>query len=212
MYARNLLQVAGYASVDGIYLGTTSFWFDEERTKPRPGGKLAEYCWFTNAELFQAGLEAGRIDPVGEVRTLFNFSQEAIQQDGQATALNVAYSGMEQAQVGFGYNAGDGLYYKSIAGAPHVDIDGAQLAFQNVFLLRCAITLKPDGQCTEFDFSGGEGYYFTEGGVKALVWRKGGPEDALRLFTPDGQELAVRPGKSYVGFVPDDRADAVTYS
>ncbi len=212
VYARNLLQVAGYASVDGLYLGTTSFWFDDERTKPRPGGKLAEYCWFTSAELFQAGLDANQINPVGEVRTLFNFTTDAIPMDAQAASISVAYSDADQAQAGFAYNTEDGLYHKSIAGAPHTDMDGAPLAYHNVFLLWCDITLKPDGQCTEFDFSGGEGCYFTQGGVKALVWRKGGPEDALRLFTPQGEELPVMPGKSYVGFVPNNREDAVAYS
>ena len=33
VYANNLLNLYGYKTVDGLYLGSTSYWFDEARKK-----------------------------------------------------------------------------------------------------------------------------------------------------------------------------------
>lgn len=202
VYARNLMNVLQYQGVDGLYLGSTAFLFDTARSLPKPGGKLNEYCWFTDAALLWQGMEAVDVAPTGEVRSLFRFSPEAAVAVGDAPKINVAYSGVSSAS--FRYRPKTGLYSKNISGAAHKDEDGTQLTFTNLIFLYCPITLKPDSLLTEFDLTGGTGVYFTAGGVQNITWEKGKPEDALRLYAPDGSELLVQQGKSYIGILPSD--------
>lgn len=207
VYAGNLISVLGYKDIDGIELGSTAFWFDAARGGP--AGMRNEYCWFTDAELIWKGMEYIDVVPTAEVRSLFVFSDTPGAPSGRAGAVHAVYS--PAAATSFAYSEAQGLYTKLINGAPHTDEDGTALCYQNVFLLRCGISLKPDGQCTEFDLSGGDGYYFTGGGVTPLTWTKGGPESALRLFDAAGNELAVARGKSYIGFLPADAPGAISW-
>ncbi len=209
VYAENLLNVLAYQDIDGYYVGTTSFYFDTARSLPKPGGKLNEYCWFTDAGLIWNGMEYLDIAPTGPVPALFHFADSAAPKADAAYAISVTYSPVSVA--GFVYDDTTGLYTNTIFGGVHADEDGTPLTFTNVILLSCPVTLKPDGQCTEVDLRGGEGVYFTSGGVQEINWRKGGPTDELRLYDSAGKELPVQPGKSYVGLVPDDVPDAVVY-
>lgn len=210
IYARNLLTVLQLATVDGLYLGVSAFWFDEARSLPKLTGKLNEYCWFTDAALISAGMAANGIAAEGETRQLFLFGQpnnDAFQPG--AGVVNALYSDVSDSA--FIYDAATGIYTKTMLGSYHTDEDGSPLTFTNVLLLATDITMKPDGLCTEFGFTGGEGWYFAGGGVQPITWLKGGPEGALRLFGADGEELAVSPGKSYVGFVPNNGASVNWY-
>lgn len=208
VYARNLLAVTGVQTVDGIYLGKTSFWFDEQRTLPKGEGKANEYCWFTDAQLVWNGLEHEDIAPTGEVSQLFRFAQNPATASTEAGVVNAIYS--SEMWSGFIYDPETGLYGKTSLGSWHTDEDGAQISFTNLFILNCNITMKADGMLSEFDFYKGTGLYVTAGGVQEITWQKGGPVDALRLLDSNGRELEVQPGKSYIGFVPDD-GNSVNY-
>lgn len=208
VYARNLLTVLNYKAIDGIYLGTTSFWFDNDRTLPRPGGKLNEYCWFTDAGLIYSGMELLDVWTTGEVHTLFRFATQQMAPAGDAAYVHVNYS--DSAQVSFTYDSTAGTYSKTAFGNLHTDEDGTPLTFTNLILLGCPMGLKPDGTVPEFDMTGGDGWYFTAGGMQPITWQKGDPQAPLRLLDADGNELMVQPGKSYIGVVPAEREGAVT--
>jgi hypothetical protein len=207
--ARNLLAVTATKTVDGVALGSTSFWFDEVRTRPRPSGKPNEYCWFTDAQLVWNGMEYLDILTTGAVPQLFRFAQEPSAPGADATSVEVTYS--DVAYSGFVYNADSGLYDKTTLGNWHMDEDGSQYSFTNVILLSCGIGMKPDGVLSEFDFTEGGGWYFTAGGAQPLRWQKGGETQPLRLLDEAGNELEVQPGKSYIGFVPSTRENAVVF-
>lgn len=209
VYARNLLDVSGIKDINGLFLGDTAFWFDEARTLPRMDAKPNEYCWYTDAQLLQTGIDYLELDTTAEVRQMFNFTDDAFVSEGDAYFIDVSYT--LQSFSGFIYDEETQLYGKTIFNANHADEDGTPLLFTNIILLNCGMGLKTDGMCTEVDFSRGDGLYFTQGGVQEITWYKGEPEDALRLLDANGEELAVQRGKSYVGFVPAD-GGTVTYA
>ena len=184
VYARNLFTVLGEKDIDGMYLGRTCFVFDHERSLPKPGGKLNEYCWFTDAGFIWTGIESTNITTVAENHSLFNFTQEPAAGGVDGSVISLSYT--NTAWGGFNYNTETGLYDKSAFGSAHTDEDGTPLSYKNVLVLNCPITLKPDGWNVEFDLRGSTGWYFTAGGVTPLFWQKGGPTDALRLFTAEG--------------------------
>lgn len=195
IYADNLLNEYKYQDIDGMYLGSTSFVFLTERSHTYAN----EHCWYTNSALIRAGIEKNVISTAGSYNKLFNFSTAKVTPAaGEATNVMFYYS--PNYAVGFTYDAATGTYLKSSFGAPHIDsATGTQLAFKNVVLLYTDITLKPDGNCTEFALSKGKGVYITNGQYQDITWEKAGVFSELKLFDADGKELAVNTGKSYIG-------------
>ena len=95
--------------------------------------------------------------------------------------------------------------------------DNVQLAFTNLVILYTDIHVYPghegtDLQCVEYG-DGGVGYYCYGGKCEKIFWKKGGPQDPLRLYyaDADGQcsdtQLDVNVGKSYLTVVDVDSAE-----
>lgn len=209
-YAANLLSVLQQKDIDGIHLGKVAFWFDEARQLPRLTGKLNEYCWYTDATLVMNGMTYIDVLTVGAVPPLFTFGPaEGFAPAQDAHYVQGVFSG--QSTSGFQYNPDQGLYFKTNYGAPHTDEDGTQLAYSNVFFLSVGIGQKADSGLLEYDFTQGTGWYFTGGGLQEITWQKGGPQEAFAFAAKDGTPLAVKPGKSYMGFVPTGQENSVTW-
>ncbi len=206
VYARNLLTVTDYDSIDGLRLGRSAFHFDDAR---HDSGSALEYCWFTDSDGIWQGMETLDVHTTGEVRSLFRFAEKQAQQGQQAQWVGLTYSGT--AQPTFVYSEKRQDYRKTAFGKTHRDEDDTALRFDNLILLRCAIGLKVDGQLPDFDLSGGSGVYINSGNATPFTWIKGSPDEPLRLLDEDGRELEVQPGKSYIGVLPDNE-EAIRYA
>lgn len=212
-YAKNLAAVMDYKTIDGIYLGTTSFWFDYPRTLPKPGGHLHEYSWYTNAEQLWAGMEQLDITTTSEVPSLFTFSAEKLEPQTasgeEVWAIELKYTG--EARMDFDYNTDNGKYYDKINGEYRRGDDDQRTSYNNVFILRCAMETKEDSQLLDYSLEGGEGWYFYMGRHTPVKWQKGGPSDMLRIYDEDGQEIVAGMGKTYIGFLPEDEDAEVSW-
>lgn len=86
------------------------------------------------------------------------------------------------------------------------DADGKQMAVRNVIILYCPVSLMGDSSgCVDMDLTGGSGVYLSNGAYENITWKKGGPHDMLKLYSSDGSELKLNPGKSYIGIVPSEK-------
>lgn len=201
IYADNLLNQYQYKDLDGVYLGWASFAFDTPRNI---SGKGNEHCWFTDGPLLTTGMEKSQIAVTGAYESLFKFNDKdsAPRSPAQGDAGYVKWSFANGSDVDFTYDAATGLYLKTAFGAAHIDeLTGAQLGFNNVFLLSTTVGLKPDAYCTDFDLSQGTGFYISNGKYESITWKKGLPEAPIRIYDANGQELVVNVGKSYVGVI-----------
>ncbi len=208
-YSTRMLNYYKYQDIDGMYLGTSAFYFDEERYKT----KAQEHCWYTSGELVQRGIDTvGSLSTTGAVSPLFRFADKGAAvklSGGAASALAFRFS--DYGDAAFHYNADTGLYLKDIYGAAQVDAaTGEQLAFKNVFVLFAGVGHKPEPQLTDFDLSSGSGYYFTGGSYAPVTWSKDGDQAPLKLYDAGGGELSVAAGKSYIAVVSSARADSLT--
>lgn len=204
IYAADLQRTLGYASVDGIYLGTVAFAFDAVRAQ----GRANEHCFYTGAALADAGIAHEGLPTTGTVNKLFCFVpyDQPARTPAGGPAADAAFSFSEYDGTSLHYDADAGRYFKSEFGDPQMDeATGEQLSYTNVFLLGCDIGLKGDGLCTDFDFTGGKGFYLTRGAWEPVTWTKGAAAERLTVRGADGQELYVNVGTSYVAFV-DARA------
>lgn len=204
IYASDLLRACEYSTVDGIYLGVISYEFDAVRAQ----GRYNEHCFYTTTALADAGIAHEEIAATGSVPQVFQFMQAGkparLPKDG--TAADISFSFSQTTPTAFHYDAQSKLYAKSVYGDPQLDeTTGTQLSFTNLFILGCDVGLKGDGLCTDFDFSSGEGFYFSQGGYQPVRWKKGSVDEALKLYAEDGSTLTVNVGKSYVAFA-DNRA------
>lgn len=201
IYAQNLINQYNYQDIDGMYLGSTCFVFDNARNL---AGKGNEHCWFTDAAFVQTGMEKQLISPAGAYESLFKFNEKTaaarVPAEGDAPHVKWSFSGASEVELI--YDSASGKYFKTAFGTPHIDeLTGAPISFNNAFILSCNISLKPDGQCTEFDLSQGTGFYISQGKYESVTWTKGNPDQQLKIYGADNKELTINIGKSYIAFV-----------
>lgn len=106
------------------------------------------------------------------------------------------------------YNEEDGLYYYSEYGDPHLDPqnDNKQLAFKNVILQRVTYNQLDENGYLIFNCIGeGSATYITNGKRVNVTWKKGSDTEPTRYYDGMGNELVINTGKTYVGFVADQR-------
>ena len=102
IYAENLLNHYHYATVNGMYLGSTSFWFDDARQN---AGYGESHCWFTDAGLIAAGMEKNQIPATGASQQLFDFvpfdSAPVVPEAGDAAEISFSFSEVSPVSLSF---------------------------------------------------------------------------------------------------------------
>lgn len=209
IYANDMLNFYHYQDIDGLYLGNSSFAFNSERAT-----KYAhEHCWYTEDGLIEEGMDKTGISINGNLYPAFNFAdyrEEPVTLDNGFDAQEIEFCFSDYADTEFNYNAEKNRYYKEIYGSKQIDADtDKQLSFTNVLLLHTDIGLYPDGFCTSFDLSSGEGFYFYGGKFIPVKWVKGQPEDPLQIFDFDNKPIELNVGKTYVAIIDTDMLETV---
>lgn len=125
------------------------------------------------------------------------FSQEA--PDG-AAAQQITVRLSSGKETHFRYDAQKGLYLVSQYGQPYTDgTDGVQLSAANVLVLETAITvLDAVGRLKVVTTGAGEGTLYRSGVAVPLRWSRNQRTDPLTFTTPEGEPLALAPGRSYI--------------
>ena len=201
IYATSRLREYQYTTLDGYYLGHTTFEQDKERSN---AGYANEHSFYTNGELMQAGIDINGIDINGGTTKLFDFvnpgQPEKTPTDGTATQVDFKFSSISDS--GFTYNPETLSYLKTQFGVAHFDAGAnAQLNFKNIFILNTSIGFHPDGTVPKFDLASGTGFYVSNGGYEEISWTKGNPTDPMMFFDKAGNSLKVNAGNSYISIV-----------
>ncbi len=156
--------------------------------------------------------------------SIFNFVpyNEQIRTPEGGEAMSVAVTHCPGYVSGFDFDAASGRYMMSqLYGGgmtPTVDANNnQQLGFNNVLVLFAPFSLYPDTgseALAKIDFTGGPGYYFSNGNYEYVQWEKGSPEAALQIYKGDqsGEQLQVNTGTTYLSFVDDTRFEDFHYS
>lgn len=197
VYASNLLNALTYQDLDGLHIGKAAFAFDEERQQ---SGYREENCWYTTADLIRAGLETYGTSLTGSNTPLFRFGERptVAEEARNGTELTLTFSSSDTVRLS--YDAGQGTYRLLDAdGGEILDGDtGSGVSFQNVVVLYASSGIKDDGYTRQYDMSGGDGLYLTDGAWQAIRWSKGDATAPLALTDTDGAPLTVNPGRSYI--------------
>ena len=139
----------------------------------------------------------------------------------------------------FDYNEGDGLYYRSEFGSAQVDqLNGQQLAYKNIIIQECPSQLADEHYLWTDPvngYDGGTGWFITNGRAVRITWRKENwsadapientvttPNCAwdvrecdfnvTRYYDPNGNEIRLNQGKTFVEIVRNQDAPKVVIS
>lgn len=107
----------------------------------------------------------------------------------------------------FKYNAEEKKYYNYLNNKVMTDgNNGEEMAVENVIVLYVPVTTLNTGKGhTEWNFeiSGGEGFYVSNGIGQRIYWSKAGKDKPLKIMAFDGRELVVNNGQAWIGIVPE---------
>ncbi len=210
-YAAEMLNTYNYTdsrSLDGKY--RNYYWIDAERRATR----AQEHCVYTDGENFAEAAERYGLDTAlgEEPAPVFNWLSQQEKREltgGPAGDIYVRFSGYAYSE--FVYDEAAGTYTKYEFGAPQQDMADGGNAYtaDNLFILFTDMEKYPDGVLTKVSMENGAGLYFCGGRYEVVRWKKGRPEQPLRILDAEGHEtdIAVNPGRSYIALVDADQIE-----
>ena len=112
------------------------------------------------------------------------------------------------------YNEDDHKYYKTLYGNDQCDaVTGEQMAFENIFIQRCAWTHVVDGSAylwfriEEPEEGVDDGFYITNGKMIHVTWNKEDDYEPTIYYDDNGQEVTVNQGRTMIFIIRDDTDD-----
>lgn len=168
----------------------------------------SEHTLFTSIEKLNNGL--GNLRTTRNKNLLLNYSADEIDTSNiedvlDANKINLIYS--NGTKVYYEYNSDNKYYLRSTEIGPHVDyVTKEQYHFKNIIAYQVGNTTLNDGENKgrqEIDNIGsGKGYYFTDGKVIPIKWKKESRKSQTEYTLMDGTALKVNDGNTFIQIVP----------
>jgi hypothetical protein len=104
-------------------------------------------------------------------------------------------------QPSWTWDAARGVWARSQAGAPDLDLAGVPYSAVNVIILRVPVTVSQQIPKTEL-IGSGEAWVSSGGMTIHASWSKGSRTEAIRLVDDTGTVVRLAPGNSWIELVP----------
>jgi hypothetical protein len=176
-------------------------------------GKALEHTLFTSTTaLWQRAAQKGINQRQQIVGWVFSAQPPAGGRDGRE--LEVVYR-PQLTSAEYRYDAGKGVYARSVLGAPHMDeVTGQQLTAGNVVVLyanHVDTDIVEDSTGTPWWYSiqiqvwgQGTAKIFRDGKMYDVTWTRPSRDDLVRFLDADGNLFPLKPGNTWVQLVPLD--------
>lgn len=171
-------------------------------------GLASEHTMYTSGEKLSAGFDALGWDrkSTDNKWISFNSPENAETPTAPGTKITVPFSGSYVTK--FSFNTETGKYTKQFKNDTNWKdyLTGETAEFKNVFVLYTTVTAH---NCTGSDnkghrnvaLSGGNGYYFTNGGCEEITWQKSTTGEPITFKKADGTAFSANAGNSYICLV-----------
>jgi hypothetical protein len=111
--------------------------------------------------------------------------------------------------VHYDYDKATNSYIRSEGGEPHKDREGGQIKPKVVIAMKVKTVIGfEDGyreQMTVNDTTG-EAYIFQDGIMEKTTWSKGGQKDQLHFLNPEGKDIKLNPGQTWITATPTEQS------
>lgn len=190
-------------SIDGIrgnWEGTL-FLRDPERRKTIG----LEHSVYTDGAKIEAALPKLKADlSLSGAPSAFTFGDAPSSASGTA-ANHIGLMFGERNKPYFEYNAENGTYLRYQYGDPHMDAkQQKQIEVRNLFVLRMETSDVPNNALhlvTVKTTGTGTGYYFCDGKMVDISWKKDSYNSPITFMTADDAELVVARGQSFISCI-----------
>lgn len=195
--------IISYASDDKIEYDVAhqnSFVLDISKHQDCYYMENAELVYTSETMVETAKLNTSNYQPIYQYKTApYDFYDTPTRVGmGSASAIIIPHSDKSGTELYYNEKSGKYFYYKSAT--PKNDmLTGESISYKNVFILFANSTTyeKAEGNQLVVDiFSGGKGYYASDGNYIEFVWKTTSTGE-LSFFTLSGEKLKVNPGNAY---------------
>ncbi|WP_409342899.1 DUF3048 domain-containing protein [Paenibacillus sp. MBLB4367] len=190
--AINMIAKRNLAHFDEVYGDGTYYWRSDERKMP--------HNLYTGIDKIRRGIANKKLrnDWNGPILAFLAPGKSA----AGTPASHVTIPYLRGYNVSYDYDAGAGIYKRSMEGKPHLDAaTQKQLTADNVLIVEAKHqVLDNEGRRDVDVFGPGHGVLLQKGKRQDIVWeRKGG---LIRAYA-DGEEQPLVPGRTWVQIVPE---------
>lgn len=220
----NSLANQGYKDVDGKVIGTNGnesqkgYYFFKDPTH----SSATEHCGYTTGSYIAAAMDKLGIDAT---QTKSNWAPFTVilkgdripfsgETAGTCSEITVTFS--SDYKHTFKYDSETGLYKNFMNKSPMLDGNTKeQMAVKNVIVMYINVdgyktSNSYDQKLREWDLSGGEALYITNGYGEKITWKKGDMSSPLKFYGQDGKELTVNQGQTWIGVIPTANKELTT--
>ena len=110
--------------------------------------------------------------------------------------------------VHYDYEAATNSYIRFVGGKPHIDREGGQIKPKVVIAIKVKTTLGMDDglrEMMEVNNTSGEAFIFEDGIAEPVTWKKAGQKDQLQFLNPEGKEVKINPGQTWITATPTEQ-------
>lgn len=165
----------------------------------RSTDRVAPHNAYTNLkEVMETAYD---FDPVN--RTLY-FDEDVVLEG--APAKKIALSYRADNDVTYEFQEESGEYLRFINGEPMMDKESdKQISVRNIIVQHANHFYVTDTVYTNIDLVGsGAAEYFTEGIMRKGTWERKDAESLTRFYDENGNEIAIKPGKTFIQIMRTD--------
>lgn len=206
-YAGPIVSRLGVDRIDGGAYEGIFFQRDQERLD---AGYAWEHTGYLEGEKLTDYIEKEigfRTEKKEGYETAFKFNDDENPQTlpgGECKAAVLDFSGSYYST--FKYDDAKKTYLKLRADEPHIDgATGEQLTFNNILALETDIGYMDNGYHRSVDWSGGTGYYISNGSYMEINWAKEDEFAPIKITDKSGNEVSLNAGKTFIGVINPGR-------
>ncbi len=214
----NKLSAKGYIDIDGKSVGTNGgesnkgYYFFKDPSH----SKATEHCGYTTGEYLKAYIDKKGIETK---QTKENWAPYKVLATGDrvpygdttagaCSSITVTFSSAYKHT--FKYDPETKLYKNFMNTSEMKDgTTGTQMAVRNVIVMYTPVagyntSNEVMKKLREWDLTGGDALYITNGYGEKITWKKGDASSPLKFYGQDGQELTINRGQTWIGLVPNE--------
>lgn len=208
----------GYLDIDGKIVGTNGnesnkgYYFFKDPSH----SSATEHCGYTKGEYLKAYIEKKGIETKQTKEDWAPYkviaSGERVPYGdstaGSCSSITVTFSSGYKHT--FKYDPETGLYKNFMNTSEMKDgNNGQQMAVKNVIVMYAPVagystSIKDDKKLREWDLTGGDALFISNGYGEKISWKKGSASSPLKFYGQDGQELTINRGQTWIGVIPNE--------